>query len=91
MGLVSRRRRDGAGDEIRTRDINLGKVALYQLSYSRAGAGRLLKQRPNIVSLKHLQLVKSTPPLTFPPRSAHSKIRSTDEEKANKDEGIEVQ
>jgi hypothetical protein len=26
---------DGAGDEIRTRDINLGKVALYQLSYSR--------------------------------------------------------
>jgi hypothetical protein len=28
---------DGAGDGIRTRDINLGKVALYQLSYSRAG------------------------------------------------------
>ncbi len=28
--------RNGAGDEIRTRDINLGKVALYQLSYSRA-------------------------------------------------------
>ena len=27
----------GAGDEIRTRDINLGKVALYQLSYSRKG------------------------------------------------------
>ena len=27
---------DGAGDGIRTRDINLGKVALYQLSYSRA-------------------------------------------------------
>ena len=26
----------GAGDETRTRDINLGKVALYQLSYSRA-------------------------------------------------------
>ncbi len=25
----------GAGDGIRTRDINLGKVALYQLSYSR--------------------------------------------------------
>ena len=30
-----RPRRDGAGDGIRTRDINLGKVALYQLSYSR--------------------------------------------------------
>ncbi len=27
----------GAGDEIRTRDIDLGKVALYQLSYSRLG------------------------------------------------------
>jgi hypothetical protein len=27
----------GAGDGIRTRDINLGKVALYQLSYSRMG------------------------------------------------------
>ena len=25
----------GADDEIRTRDINLGKVALYQLSYVR--------------------------------------------------------
>ena len=27
--------KDGAGDGIRTRDIDLGKVALYQLSYSR--------------------------------------------------------
>ena len=27
----------GAGDGIRTRDIDLGKVALYQLSYSRPG------------------------------------------------------
>ena len=25
----------GAGDEVRTRDIYLGKVVLYQLSYSR--------------------------------------------------------
>ena len=25
----------GARDEVRTRDLNLGKVALYQLSYSR--------------------------------------------------------
>src|SRR6266851_2659179 len=29
-------RGNGAGDGIRTRDIDLGKVALYQLSYSRA-------------------------------------------------------
>ena len=28
----------GAGDEARTRDLNLGKVALYQLSYSRMRA-----------------------------------------------------
>ena len=27
----------GAGNETRTRDFNLGKVALYQLSYSRVG------------------------------------------------------
>ena len=27
--------KSGAGDGIRTRDIDLGKVALYQLSYSR--------------------------------------------------------
>lgn len=26
---------DGAGNETRTRDPNLGKVVLYQLSYSR--------------------------------------------------------
>ena len=30
-------RATGAGDESRTRDLNLGKVALYQLSYSRIG------------------------------------------------------
>ena len=28
----------GAGNESRTRDLNLGKVALYQLSYSRIDA-----------------------------------------------------
>jgi hypothetical protein len=27
----------GAGNETRTRDPNLGKVVLYQLSYSRSG------------------------------------------------------
>ncbi len=30
----------GAGDEIRTRDIYLGKVVLYQLSYSRVDGSR---------------------------------------------------
>ncbi len=27
----------GAGNEARTRDLDLGKVALYQLSYARMG------------------------------------------------------
>ena len=30
----------GAGNEARTRDLNLGKVALYQLSYSRIAERR---------------------------------------------------
>lgn|SRR5690625_3128284 len=30
----------GAGDEIRTRDVHLGKVVLYQLSYSRDNKAR---------------------------------------------------
>lgn len=30
-----RRRMGGAGDEIRTRDIQLGRLTLYRLSYSR--------------------------------------------------------
>ena len=33
----------GAGDRIRTGDIDLGKVALYQLSYSRVRGGTDLK------------------------------------------------
>ena len=32
----------GAGDRIRTGDIDLGKVALYQLSYSRSAYPRIL-------------------------------------------------
>jgi hypothetical protein len=31
-------KKSGAGNEARTRDLNLGKVALYQLSYSRKEA-----------------------------------------------------
>jgi hypothetical protein len=33
-------RRNGAGDGVRTRDLHLGKVTLYQLSHSRSDAGR---------------------------------------------------
>src|SRR5438045_7198245 len=35
----------GAGNESRTRDLNLGKVALYQLSYSRE-AGDYINRLP---------------------------------------------
>src|SRR5688572_6972860 len=35
----------GAGNEARTRDLNLGKVTLYQLSYSRLGCRT--RVRPN--------------------------------------------
>ena len=41
--------KNGAGNEIRTRDLNLGKVALYQLSYSRmflAARYSILSARP---------------------------------------------
>ncbi len=31
----------GAGNEVRTRDLDLGKVALYQLSYTRFKPRRL--------------------------------------------------
>ena len=39
----------GAGNEIRTRDPNLGKVVLYQLSYSRKRAA-ILSIRPDLSS-----------------------------------------
>src|SRR5690606_13280912 len=37
---------DGAGNEARTRDLNLGKVALYQLSYSRSGKTAIIGSKP---------------------------------------------
>ncbi len=39
--LHESRKENGAGNEIRTRDPNLGKVVLYQLSYSRLSLLRL--------------------------------------------------
>ena len=39
--------RSGAGEESRTLDLNLGKVALYQLSYSRVGAAGSIAGRPH--------------------------------------------
>ena len=37
---------DGAGDAIRTRDIYLGKVVLYQLSYSRVFGRDAIEKTP---------------------------------------------
>ncbi|SBP89653.1 hypothetical protein THIARS_80177 [Thiomonas delicata] len=39
-------KKSGAGNESRTRDLNLGKVALYQLSYSRETKNYRAKKRP---------------------------------------------
>ena len=36
LALMDERKNNGAGNETRTRDPDLGKVVLYQLSYSRA-------------------------------------------------------
>src|SRR6187401_1006699 len=37
----------GAGEESRTLDLNLGKVALYQLSYSRIATKRIIPEPRN--------------------------------------------
>ena len=41
----------GAGNEIRTRDPNLGKVVLYQLSYSRWSMRGIALQRLRILPI----------------------------------------
>ena len=46
----------GAGEESRTLDLNLGKVALYQLSYSRIG----YYHRESLEREKSLELSTST-------------------------------
>ena len=44
----------GAGNEARTRDLNLGKVALYQLSYSRKNPRRTFNDHP----IDHLTVIE---------------------------------
>ena len=41
-GFLAKPQKFGAGNETRTRDPNLGKVVLYQLSYSRFEEPRIL-------------------------------------------------
>jgi hypothetical protein len=53
---------DGAGDEIRTRDIHLGKVMLYQLSYSRMNSMNRSKEvlvLPYLLASKIISLAPS--------------------------------
>jgi hypothetical protein len=55
-------RKTGAGEESRTLDLNLGKVALYQLSYSRIcfSARRRHQQQASIIEdLSGLSMVKT--------------------------------
>ena len=44
-------KRDGAGNGVRTRDLKLGKLALYQLSYARPRARVEYTAAPNEVSM----------------------------------------
>ena len=53
----------GAGEESRTLDLNLGKVALYQLSYSRMGTtivNRLEREKSLELSTSTLARLRST-------------------------------
>jgi hypothetical protein len=55
----------GAGEESRTLDLNLGKVALYQLSYSRMESctvfiTNFLVRQPKLEREKSLELSTST-------------------------------
>ena len=50
----------GAGDRIRTGDIDLGKVALYQLSYSRP-TGTLFSFRIGTCVKRHQDVIEKKP------------------------------
>src|SRR5438093_5946142 len=69
-----RLRRDEAGNGIRTRDPNLGKVVLYQLSYSRGRVKttgeKRRQQAPHIgaLTLKKTQVDKTSSAMITSPR-----------------------
>jgi hypothetical protein len=54
---------NGAGDRVRTGDINLGKVALYQLSYSRTG--QTIPFSPGLLRLSIHAIVMPKPQSIF--------------------------
>src|SRR5471032_3030553 len=60
-GLRAAIRNSGAGEESRTLDLNLGKLALYQLSYSRVGVCFIYcRYCKNLEREKSLELSTST-------------------------------
>ena len=68
--------RDRAGNGIRTRDINLGKVALYQLSYSRGATTNIRNHRlpsKDFLDTVHLPFA----PGQYTPAGKESQVRST--------------
>ena len=63
------RGKSGAGNESRTRDLNLGKVALYQLSYS-----RIVPARSHACKSRAI-LHESATPVNWPsPRGQHAAV-----------------
>ena len=58
--LLELRPKTGAGKESRTLDLNLGKVALYQLSYSRMGLKNLEREKSLELSTSTLARLRST-------------------------------
>ena len=57
------REENGAVDEARTRDLHLGKVALYQLSYYRMlGAGKSAGEETRTLTPKYQILSLARPP-----------------------------
>ncbi len=57
-GYLEEEKKFGAGNETRTRDPDLGKVVLYQLSYSRLGGVTSL--RTNLERETRLELATPT-------------------------------
>src|ERR1700689_340850 len=58
----------GAGNEARTRDLNLGKVALYQLSYSRPKQRRHCRaETPGVKNTARRNASKALNPAAIPP------------------------
>ena len=69
-----------AGNGIRTRDINLGKVALYQLSYSRVG----VKYTKSHFSTQEQFVLTSTPTRMANICPAPEKVKSRRHHRARK-------